>query len=372
MTAARFRRPAIPDVVPLLVVTRGGEVESVHRGSVAVVSEDGHLLAGAGDPLQPVFLRSAAKPFQLTPFLAAGGERRFRLTTEEIALAAASHGGEPFHTRTAARMLERGGFSAADLHCGAHAPMREDTARALAFRHEKATPLHNNCSGKHAAMLLACRMFRLDPKTYYRAGHPLQRKILSVVSRMTGVPEDRIPIGVDGCSVPVHQVPLYNLALSYARLVGARADGETAAEFAARRRIVAAMTRAPRMVAGTGRFTTNLMTEFGGALLAKEGAEGVYAVGVPRRLARALPVRGAIGIALKIEDGAERGRDAVTVEVMRQLGLASGALLANLRRLARRPVRNVRGDVVGGMKPVFSLDLFAAAGAAADASGRLR
>ncbi len=331
---------------------------------MAVVAGDGRLLAAAGDPLQPVFLRSAAKPFQLMPFLAAGGERRYRLSTDEIAVAAASHGGEPFHTRTAERLLGKGGFTVADLHCGAHVPMREETARALALRHERPNPLHNNCSGKHAAMLLACRFLSLDPKTYTRSDHPLQKRILSVVSRMTGVPVDRIALGVDGCSIPTFQAPLYNLALAYARLAGGRAPEESGREFAARRRIVEAMTQAPEMVAGTGRFTTNLMREFGGDLLAKEGAEGVYAVGVPRKLVRALPVRGSIGIALKIEDGAERGRDAVTVEVLRQLGLAAGVRLLRLRHLARRPVRNVRGDVVGGMKPVFSLDLFASGGPA--------
>ena len=364
MTTTNFRRAALLQSVPLLVVTRGGRVESVHRGSVAVVAADGRLLAAAGDPLQPVFLRSAAKPFQLTPFLAAGGERRYRLSSEEIAVAAASHGGEPFHTRTVLALLARGGFSVDDLHCGAHAPMREETARSLAFRHEKPNALHNNCSGKHAAMLLACRLFGNDPASYWRKDHPLQRRILEVVSRMTGVEEDRIPLGVDGCSVPVYQVPLYNLALSYSRLVGPRLPGESVREFAARRRIVGAMTGAPEMVAGTGRFTTSVMREFGGDLLAKEGAEGVYAVGVPSRLAAALPVNGAVGIALKIEDGAERGRDAVTVEVMRQLGLAGGSRLGRLRRLARRPVRNVRGEVVGGMKPVFSLDLFVPEGTA--------
>jgi L-asparaginase II len=324
-----------------------------------VVAADGRLLAAAGDPLQPVFLRSAAKPFQLTPFLAAGGERRFHLSAEELAVASASHGGEPFHTRTVLALLRRGGFTADDLHCGAHAPMREEAAGALSARHEKPTALHNNCSGKHAAMLLACRLLGLEPASYWRPDHPLQRRILDVVSRMTGVAEERIGLGVDGCSVPVYQVPLYNLALSYARLVGPRLAGESTREFAARRRIVAAMTEAPEMVAGTGRFTTNLLREFGGSLLGKEGAEGVYAVGASSRLAASLPVRGAIGIALKIEDGAERGRDAVTVEVMRQLGLAEGSRLGRLRRLARRPVRNVRGEVVGGMKPVFSLDLFA-------------
>lgn len=352
--------PKLPNGVPLLVVTRGGRVESVHRGSIAVVSRDGRLLAAAGDPLQPTFLRSAAKVFQLTPFVAAGGEKRYGLTTSEIALAAASHGGEPFHTALAARMLAKGGFTVEDLHCGAHAPMDEATARDLASRREKPNPLHNNCSGKHAAMLLACRMLGLDPGSYWQRSHPLQKRILEVVSRMTGVPVERIGMGVDGCSVPVFQVPLYNLALSFARLRDGRVEGEPARDHAARVRIVDAMMKAPKFVAGTSRFTTRLMEEYEGALLAKEGAEGVYAVGVPAALAAPLPEHGAVGIAVKIEDGAERGRDSVAVEVLRQLGLACGTRLTRLRRIARKPVRNVRGDVVGDIRPVFSLDLFAA------------
>ena len=351
---------SLPESVPLLVVRRGGSVESVHRGSVAVVSEDGRLLAAAGDPRGPVFLRSAAKPVQLVPFLAGGGERRFSLTTEEIALAAASHGGEPFHTSAAAAMLARGGFTAEDLRCGAHPPMHEETARALALRGEEPGPLHNNCSGKHAAMLLACRLFDEDAGTYWRPEHPLQRRILSAVSRFSGVPVARIGLAVDGCSAPVFRIPLENLALLYARLRGARLRGETPRAFAARVRIVDAMTEAPEMVAGTGRFTTNLMRAFGRSLLAKEGAEGVYAMGGAPRLTRSLSNASSVGIALKIEDGAERGRDAVAVEVLMQLGLASGARLAALRRLARRDVKNVRGDVVGDMKTVFRLDRFGA------------
>lgn len=348
----------LPQGVPLLVVTRGGVVESVHRGSVAVVSEDGRLLAAAGDPGWPVFLRSSAKPVQLIPFLAGGGEKRFGLSTEEIALAAASHGGEPFHTRAAAAMLARGGFTAADLHCGAHPPLHEATARALALCREAPGPLHNNCSGKHAAMLLACRLFGEDAKTYYRPEHPLQKRILSVLSRLTGVPVARIGLAVDGCSVPVFRIPLANLALLYARLKGARMPREAPRAFAARVRIAHAMTEAPEMVAGTGRFTTKLMRAFGGSLLAKEGAEGVYAVGVAPTPALSLSGAASVGIALKIEDGAERGRDAVTVEILRQIGLASGSRLATLRRFARRPVKNVRGDVVGDMKTVFRLDRF--------------
>ena len=185
-------------------------------------------------------------------------------------------------------------------------------------------------------------------------------KLKRVVSLIDA--ETWIGIGVDGCSVPVFRIPLASLALLYARLSGGRAPRETAREFAARTRIVRAMTRAPLMVAGTGRFTTKLMLAFRGRLLAKEGAEGVYAVGASRSLRRTLPGRGAVGIALKIEDGSERGRDAVTVEVLRQIGLASGPRLAALRLFANRPVRSVRGDVVGGMTTLFTLERFAADG----------
>jgi L-asparaginase II len=340
--------------VPLVVVTRGGRIESVHRGSVAVVTEKGRLLASAGDPRRAVWLRSSAKPFQLTPFLAAGGEARFALTTDEIALAAASHSGERAHVRTAEAMLGKGGFTVEDLHCGAHPPMHADSARALASARQEPTPLHNNCSGKHAAMLLACRLLGFDAATYWRRRHPLQRRILKTVSRMAGVPAARIALAVDGCSVPVFRVPLHALALGYARLVGEGAPGETPAEAAARRRIAAAMASCPEMVAGTGRFTTDVMRAFRGALVAKEGAEGVYAVGVSAALARRRD-RQAVGIAIKIDDGAERGRDAVTVEVLRQLGFVSGSRHARLRKLAEKPVRNVRGDVVGDLRTVFRL-----------------
>jgi L-asparaginase II len=171
---------------------------------------------------------------------------------------------------------------------------------------------------------------------------------------MTGVARPGISLAVDGCSVPVFRVPLRALALGYARLVGGSAPGETPAEAAARRRVAEAMASAPEMVAGTGRFTSDVMREFRGTLVAKEGAEGVYAVGVSAALAGR---RGGetVGIAIKIADGAERGRDAVTVETLRQMGFASGARLARLRRLAFRPVRNVRGDVVGDVRTVFRL-----------------
>lgn len=347
-------REAARTTVPIVEVVRSGLVESLHRGAVAVVREDGRLLAAAGDPSLEVWLRSSAKPFQLTPFVADGGDRAFRLGPRELAVAAASHSAEPFHVRTVEAMLARGGFSVADLRCGAHPPMRESTARDMVRRGLVPTSIHNNCSGKHAAMLLACRMRSEDPATYDRPEHPHQLRILSLLARVAGRSHASISLGVDGCSVPLFRLPLYNLALAYARLLGRRRDEWTAEEDAARRKVASAMTAAPELVAGTGRFTTRVMRAFRGTLVAKEGAEAVYAMAASPRLAAAFG-GGAVGIALKVEDGGERGRDVASVAVLSQLGLLDAHAAAALRRDATKPVRSVRGARVGTIRPVFHL-----------------
>jgi L-asparaginase II len=339
-------------------VVRSGLVESLHRGAVAVVREAGRLLASAGDPSLEVWLRSSAKPFQLTPFVADGGDREFRLGTRELAVAAASHSAEPFHVRTVEGMLAKGGFSVSDLRCGAHPPMREATAREMDRKGISPTAIHNNCSGKHAAMLLACRIRREDPASYDAREHPHQRRILSFLARSVGRDPESIPLGVDGCSVPLFRLSLFELALGYARLLGKRLPEWTPAEDRARREVAAAMTSAPEMVAGTGRFTTRLMRACGGALLAKEGAEAVYAMAASPRLAAALG--GAVGVALKVEDGGERGRDVAAVAALAQLGLLDAGAAAALRRDATRPVLSVRGDRVGAIRPVFRLSRWGA------------
>lgn len=335
-------------------------MESLQRGAVAVVREDGRLLASAGDPSVEVWLRSAAKPFQLTPFVADGGERTFHLGSRELAVAAASHSGEPFHVKAVEGMLEKGGFSVADLRCGAHPPMREATAREMERRGLAPTPIHNNCSGKHAAMLLACRLRKEDTASYDAREHPHQRRVLSFLARTVGRAPESIPLGVDGCSVPLFRLSLYELALAYARLLGKRRPEWTPAEDAARRKVASAMTSAPEMVAGTGRFTTRVMRAFGGALVAKEGAEAVYAMAASPRLAAAYG--GAVGIALKLEDGGERGRDVASVSALAQLGLLDAGAASVLRPDATKPVLSVRGARVGSVRPVFRLSRWGTAG----------
>ena len=333
---------------PILArVRRGLSAESIHRGDAAVVDESGQLAGSCGDPALPTFLRSAAKPFQALPLLEAGGAREFRLTPRDIALICASHGGEPRHVQGARRLLARGGFKPRDLVCGPHLPVHEGSARALLSRGERPTALHNNCSGKHAGLLLACRLLGLSSKGYWKGDHPLQRAIRRKISELTSIPESDMEEAVDGCGLVVYRIPLHAIALGYARLVSRAVPGESAAQARARQQIVAAMWAAPDMVAGTGFFTTQFLRAGVGRWIGKEGAEGVYAVGV--RAGGATGV--ASGLALKIEDGSARARPAVTLAILREMGWMSAAALRKLGAFTAPPVKNAAGVTVGSIEP---------------------
>jgi L-asparaginase II len=333
---------------PVVVrVRRGASVESQHRGHAAVVDESGRRVGSCGDPSLPTFLRSAAKPFQALPLLEAGGAEEFRLTPHDVALICASHGGEQRHVRGAARLLARGGFSSRDLVCGPHLPMHEPSARRLLSRGERPTRLHNNCSGKHAGLLLACRLLGVSPKGYWRGDHPLQRAIRGRISELTSFPESDMEEAVDGCGLVVYRVPLHAIALGYARLMSRAVPGESATQARARRRIVAAMWAAPDMVAGTGFFTTELLRAGAGRWIGKEGAEGVYAVGVRGSGADGV----ARGLALKIEDGSARARPAVTLAILREMGWMSASAGRKLDAFAAPAVTNAAGATVGSIDP---------------------
>jgi L-asparaginase II len=328
-------------IPPILArVMRGGRVESIHRGHAAVVGESGRVLGAAGEPGTAVYLRSAAKPFQAMPLLEAGGESAFCLSSAEIAVMCSSHGGEPAHVRAVARLLAKGGFTARDLRCGAHLPMHEPSARALLRRGVAPTSLHNNCSGKHAGLLLACRLYGFPVRGYDEPSHSIQREVLARLSAWTGVPAGRIRIAVDGCSLPVFYLPLAALARGYARLVS-RESGPVAA------RIVRAMWERPSMMAGRRRFTTEFLIAGRGRWVGKEGAEGVYAIGI--RAARAGGE--SVGLAFKIEDGGTRARDAVSLSLLERLGHLRGSVARVLSSYRRPRVVNARGLVVGRIEP---------------------
>lgn len=337
----------MPDAPPVVArVLRGEFLESTHRGDVAVTDEEGSLVAWSGDPRRPIFPRSAAKPFQALPLVEAGGAERFRLGAAEIALLCASHGGEPRHVRVARRLLSRGGFSSADLICGPQEPMDPRSALLLVRRGESPTKLHNNCSGKHAGLLLACRIRGLSPRDYWKAGHPLQVEIRNRLARLGSVRQDGMQVAVDGCGLPVLSMPLAALALAYARLVSRAVEGETFAEREARRSICGAMWEKPEMVAGRGRFTTAFLQAARGRSIGKEGAEAVYAIGI-RALSRG---ELAVGIAFKIEDGGTRARDAVALSILDRLGRLSPRERRALAGFLAPPVVNAEGAVVGSIR----------------------
>jgi L-asparaginase II len=305
-------------------------------------------VARLGDPGIATYLRSAAKPFQTLPLVLAGGIERFGLDDADLALICASHGGTPEHTRRTESLLERGGFGVTDLQCGAHPPMDRESAARLQREGVEPSPLHNNCSGKHAGMLLACRLLDFPAASYLAPEHPLQTAILEHVARLSGVSAGTIGLGIDGCSLPCYHLSVAAAARAYAALAHPRGAGLTPDLIAALERIVGAMGKAPEMVAGPGRFTTRLIAATGGRVVGKEGAEGLYG----------LAVRGpvALGIALKIADGGERCRDGVVLDLLRQLGSLAGAELAELSDLYRPALYNHRGTRVGEIVPEVELE----------------
>ena len=344
--------------VPLANVYRGSYLESSHRGSIAVVDARGRLVAFAGNPNLRSCLRSAAKPFQAIPLLEYGGGDEYDLTPEEIALTCGSHGGEPVHVATAAALLRKGEFDEEDLLCGAHLPYDEKAAAELRASGEPPSPLHNNCSGKHAGMLLATQTMDAPSSRYIDPEHPLQVLMRSTLADFAGVSADEIPIAIDGCGVPAFFLSLSRAALAYARLMGRTIDryNDSAAL------VVDAMTSFPEYVAGSWSMTTPLMSAFGGELLAKEGAEGFYAMALAPSLCSELTDRlrladdCALGVALKIDDGSmERGRNPVILRVLELLGIDLDAR-PELTPYRHRELRNHAGTLVGDVRAEFEME----------------
>lgn len=299
----------------------------------------GRLERAAGDVDQPVYLRSSAKLLQALATAETGAIGRFAMTDAELALACGSHNGEPCHTETAAGLLARIGLSPAALQCGAHAPMHDASARALAARGEEPTALHNNCSGKHSNMLAACVAAGWPVETYLEAGHPLQRMNLANVAAFAGVSAGDVTVAVDGCSAPVFAIPLAAAARAVAAwTTPERATLATPAAREGAARIGAALARHPEMIGGTKRLDTDLIRATGGRILAKMGAEGVWWFGV----------RGAdTGVAIKCDDGAGRAPNPVGLAVLRTLGLVDDGEWAALAPWHDGALRNHRKIVVG-------------------------
>ncbi len=327
-----------------LEATRGGIAESVHRVSVAVVDTEGRLVADSGDPALVAFWRSAAKPFQAMPMVADGVADRVGFTARELALACASHSSEPAHLEVVDGMLRKVGIGEEALACGPHPPLSPAVGEHVLRHGITMTPRWSNCSGKHTAMVAMARAHGWPVAGYERAEHPLQRRILAEVARWTGLAEDRIVQGVDGCTVVSFGLPLSVMALAYARF------GVSAEPAAVRLR--EAMAGFPEMIGGRHRLCTDLGLAGRGAVLAKLGADGVYCA--------ALPGPG-LGLALKVEDGDMLCLGPALLGVLRALaarvplGFDPAGLGAAVDRHAEIPILNTRGAVTGALRSTGTL-----------------
>lgn len=321
-------------------VTRGGIVESQHRGSLAIVDAQGNVQGQWGDIKQPVYPRSSNKALQALAMMESGAADEFGFSDAEIALACSSHGGEEIHTLGAASMLAKAGLSVDDLECGTHWPTHEETLRQMAARGEAPTDLHNNCSGKHSGMLAAALMMKVPTKGYSKRTHPLQQSILGTIEAMCGVDMSNAPVGIDGCSIPTFGIPLENLAYGFARFIAPDDLPDKRAN--ACRRIAKAVFAHPEMVAGTSRYCTELMQIMGDRVFLKTGAEGVYTA--------ALPAYG-LGVALKCDDGATRAAEMMMTAALQHIGVFDESDMPKIERFLNVPLTNRAELVVGDIRP---------------------
>ncbi|MEO7368170.1 MAG: asparaginase [Gemmatimonadaceae bacterium] len=316
-----------------VVVTRGNSVESFHRVHAAAVNAFDTLLGRTGDPELQTFWRSCAKPFQLIPLLESGGFDAHGWGDAELAVACASHGGEPEHVAIVEAMLRSLGLEEGDLACGPQEPLSPRGAKIARESGVRIKRTHNNCSGKHAAMLALAQKNGWPIKGYERADHPVQQAMLNQVALWTGIRPSEIDVAIDGCGAAVFGLPLDRMARAYSRLGSAAARGE---EIPAR--IVSAMTKNPCLVGGTDRFDSVVMEETDGRVLTKVGAEGVHC---------AVILDSSTGIALKVEDGSTRAQYPAMIRILQELDALPQTLPSRLAEILHRPIRNSRGDVVG-------------------------
>jgi L-asparaginase II len=307
-------------------ILRGKVIESRHRGAFAVCDASGKIVSAMGDVNAAFYPRSAIKAFQTLPLLQSGAADRFGLTPEEIALCCASHEGEPEHLRVARAVLAKAGNTEADLECGTHWPTG-DTMRAMVRSGEAASAIHNNCSGKHAGMLALARHMRVDVKGYVKPDHPVQKEIAKSYSAICGTDLANVSMGIDGCSVPTWALPAHVLATGFARLP-ALPEGQ---------RMIAAVSVHPSMVAGTGRFDTNIMKAVP-RLFIKWGAEGTLCGCIPHA---------GLGFALNCDDGAYRGATLAAAEMVLKLDVWNAEERVSLATFTSKTISNWRKLEVG-------------------------
>ena len=340
---------------------RGDSIENRHVAHVAVVDAQGRLLYAFGDPARMTLARSAAKPAQALAVLETGALDRYGFDDADLALMCGSHNSEERHIERTRQMLAKAQASEADMRCGGHPPLSEAVYRSWIKRDFTPSAVCSNCSGKHAGMLAAAQAIGASKADYHLPGHPLQVRVKHTVADICGLPDDAVQWAIDGCNLPTPAFPLERLAQLYARLADANAASQPAGPASEREaalaRIYRAMTTYPELVAGEGRFCTALMRAFEGELVGKVGAEASYAIGVrPNAQTERLGARGALGIAVKVEDGNSAVLYAIVAELLAQLHLGTDTQRAPLEGFRVPPMRNTMGVETGRLAVSVALE----------------
>ena len=341
---------------PLVELTRGGIVESIHLGALAAVDSDGILLAAFGNSDMVSFPRSSMKPFQALPLVENGGMEAFGLTDEELAIICASHAGTNEHVRVLKSIHQKVGLQLSDLQCGVHWPIDKETAFQMRLLGETPDSYRHNCSGKHSGMLTQAKLLEQSLDDYLTPVHLVQQNIRRAVSSMCGIHRDDMIFGVDGCSAPVYAMPLSSFAWAIARLVDpVNLDEERQI---ACQRITSAMIAYPEMVAGPGQLDSVLMQVMNGKVIAKGGAEGYQLIGVmPGAIAENSK---GIGIAFKIADGdpSRRATQRIVVEMLKALGFEAEMASEAFASFNQPILRNFRGIEIGNIRLARPIQFF--------------
>ncbi|MFZ5945298.1 MAG: asparaginase [Bacillota bacterium] len=331
------------DTIKLAELHRGPLVESVHRGAFAVVDAEEKVIASGGNVNYLTYMRSAAKPMQALPVVESGAADYFGLTEEEIAVLTSSHSGEEIHRRLVSSILNKIGLKQEMLQCGTHRPLHNDTAKELLIKGVSPDALHCSCSGKHSGMLLLCKYNSWDMTDYHQPHHPVQQLMIKTLAEISNEDKKNIVVGIDGCGVPVFGLSLYSMALAYARFAKSNSLPDRSFPIT---RIIQSMIKYPQAVAGTGRFATDLMQAAPGRLFAKDGAEGVFCLGIPDK---------GWGLAVKIENGNMKAIEPVIVSILEQLNILEKEELEKLTPYRFPKIRNFRKEIIGELQPVFKI-----------------
>jgi L-asparaginase II len=329
----------------LVKLYRNKTIESVHRGSAAVVDSAGKLLYSAGDPQLLTFLRSSAKPLQALAVLESGAAEAFGFTRQEIAIISGSHNGEEKHTRVVRSILKKIGLKMSHLQCGTHVP-HYYTALGITPPKRKFLPLQHNCSGKHAGMLAVCVYKGWDLTNYLNTRHGVQKLMLKIVAGLCEYPERKVGIGIENCGVPTFALPLRNMAIGFSKLKSLRAEEMLTSQSI--KMVADSARKYPEMISGRGRLDYRLALASRGNILAKAGAEALHCAVIWDK---------GYGLAVKILDGSRRASAPASIEIYRQLGVLNRSQLKTLADLATPGIRDHKGREVGFLKSDFKLKL---------------